>query len=352
MKKIKSTLKSRFGHLAYFYSYLREKVFIAIVLNIIVGFLDGLGLSMFLPLLQVADGTGQANASSMGHLGFLVSFLQKAGLVVTMQLALIVIVVFFVLKGVVYYIKGVYQVKLQQYFIREIRLKSIQHLSNLSYTHFVKSDLGNIQNALTGEVDKVSKACQFYFQAFQHGVLVLVYIGFAFAVDWKFAIMVSIGGLFSDLVYRKIYKKTKEVSKKLSEDNGAFQGLIQEFVSCFKYLKATAGIKQYQKKLIDQVDVIEKNNSRIGVLSVVLSATREPLSIIVVAVVIFLQTTIFHTYLTAILISLLFFYRALGSLMQFQVSWNSFLGLAGSIEHLEAFSQELAAGRELYMGKE
>lgn len=317
-----------------------------ILLNIIVGVLDGFGLSMFLPLLQMTDGSVPGGAQQMGHLGFLVSFLQKAGFVMNMQVILAVIVSFFILKGIFYYFKGKYQVKMQQFFIREIRLKHIAGLSEMSYAHFIKADIGKIQNSLTGEVDKVSKACQAYFQAFQQGVLVLIYVGFAFAVDWQFAVMVSIGGFFSDLVYRKIYKNTKGISRELSVDNGRFQGMIQEFLNSFKYLKATDGIERYQKKLTDQVECIEKNNSKIGVLSALLSACREPLSMAVVAIVVLIQTAIFHTHLTAILISLLFFYRALGAMMQFQGSWNSFLALSGSLEHLEVFGRELKTGRE------
>lgn len=317
-----------------------------ILLNIIVGVLDGFGLSMFLPLLQMTDSAAADGAQHMGHLGFLVSLLQKVGFVMNMQVTLVVIVSFFILKGISYYFKGEYQVKMQQFFIREIRLKHIAGLSEMSYAQFVRTDIGKIQNSLTGEVDKVSKACQTYFQAFQQGVLVLIYVGFAFAVDWQFAVMVSVGGLFSDLIYRKIYKNTKGISRELSVDNGRFQGMIQEFLNSFKYLKATDGIERYQKKLIDQVECIEKNNSKIGVLSVVLSACREPLSMIVVAIVILIQTAIFHTHLTAILISLLFFYRALGAMMQFQGSWNSFLALSGSLEHLESFGQQLKEGRE------
>jgi len=346
VKGFRNILKNRFSYLAYFYGHLRDRVIMIIFLNSIVGVLDGFGLSMFLPLLQMTDSSVPGGAQHMGHLGFLVNFLQKAGFVLNMRVILAVIVSFFILKGIFYYFKGKYQVKMQQFFIREIRLKHIAGLSEMSYAHFVKADIGKIQNSLTGEVDKVSKACQTYFQAFQQGVLVLIYVGFAFAVDWQFAVMVSIGGFFSDLVYRKIYKNTKGISRELSADNGRFQGMIQEFLNSFKYLKATGGIEGYQKKLTDQVESIEKNNSRIGVLSVLLSACREPLSIVVVAIVILIQTAIFHTYLTAILISLLFFYRALGAMMQFQGSWNSFLALSGSLEHLEVFGEELKTGRE------
>lgn len=341
MKGFKNILKSQLPHLTYFYGYLGNKVFTIILLNIIVGVLDGLGLSMFFPLLEMGDGSSLDNTRHLGHLRFMVDALQPLGLVLNIRVALGIIALFFVLKGIFYYFKGVYQVKLQQFFIRKMRLECIDGLGAMSYFYFAGADTGKIQNALTGEADKASKACQSYFQAFQHVLLVLIYIGFAFAVDWKFALMISVGGFLSDQIYRRIYRNTKGVSNLLSADNSHFQGMIQEFLGTFKYLKAIGWTDHYQKKLIVQVDSIEKNNNKIGVLSVVLNACREPLSILVVVLVILMQVSIFHTHLAALLISLMFFYRALGTMMQFQSSWNAFLALSGSLNHLKAFVHEL-----------
>ena len=346
MNTFKKILRTKLSSLSYFYEYLKEKVFVAIALNIILGLLDGLGLSMFLPLLQMTDKNISADSEAMGNLGFLVEWLQALGITVTLRISLILIIVFFVLKGIVYYFKGVYQVNVQQLFIKRVRLQNIHNLSDLSYEHFVKADVGRIQNTLTGEVEKVAKACQTYFQSFQHGILVSVYIGFAFFADWQFAIMVCVGGLFSDLIYRQIYKNTKGASRKLTLESNFFQSLIIQAVANFKYLKATGEMEKYRNKIEEQVEFIEANNKKIGVLGAILNASREPLSIIVVSIVIILQTALFNSSLAAILISLLFFYRALTSLMQFQSSWNTYLSVSGSLENMENFTAELNSFKE------
>lgn len=346
MNIIKEILIQRLPHLAYFYGYLRGRIFISIGLNVAVGVLDGFGLSMFLPLLQLSDGVKDVQKGHGFNADFLADILKSFGFGMGLNITLAVIVLFFVLKGVANYLKGVYQVKLQQHFIKEIRFNNINGLADLDYQYFAGADAGQIQNTLTGEVDKVSRACQSYFQSFQHIVLVLVYVMFAFAADWKFAIMVALGGLISDLIFRQIYKNTKGISQKLTVDNGHFQGLISEFVTYFKYLKATAVIGIYKLRLFRQVNEIEEKNTRIGALSSLLNASREPLSIVVVAIVILVQVTLFNSHLGTLLISLLFFYRALGALMQLQTSWNSFLAVAGSLQHMRAFEKALAAFQE------
>lgn len=338
---LKNILDNRFESLKYFYKYLKGKVFVSIGLNVLIGLLDGLGLSMFLPLMQIAGSPEAGKTPVNSDLSYLVDLFKSAGITLNLQVTLLFIVVFFILKGIVYYFKGVYQVKLQQNFVKNLRLENIQNLVDLKYEYFVKSDLGRIQNTLTGETEKVSKACQSYFVSIQCIVLVTVYIVFAFTLNWKFAFLVCIGGAVTDLIYRKIYRNTKGISKKITADSSVFQNLLFQALSNYKYLKATGEIKNYKHKLTEQVGFIERNNSRVGILSVILSASREPLSIIVVCFAIMLQILVFHSTLASVLISLLFFYRALNALMQFQASWNTFLTVSGSLENVKNFNDEL-----------
>src|SRR5690554_7905781 len=60
-----------------------------------------------------------------------------------------------------------------------------------------------------------------------------------------------------------------------------------------------------------------------GKLSAIITGTREPLLIIVVSAVILMQVSVLGGMLSTILISLLFFYRALSALMLMQASYRS-----------------------------
>lgn len=321
-------------------------------LSIAVGVLDGFGLAMFLPLLQMVNNSSSVSADSLGNLKFLVNFVQMLGFGVNLFSILVLMCVFFILKGIAFFYQGYYHVSVQQLFIRKIRLNNIDGLNSMRYKSFVLSDVGQIQNSLTGEVERVVKAFDNYFIGIQLAIMVLVYMGFAFLIDAQFAILVSVGGGLSNFIYQKIYKKTHGVSYKLTIDNNFFQGLIIQYVTNFKYLKATSYLFKYSKKLYEAVYKIEKTNKKIGVLSSFLAATREPLIIIVVALVIFLQTSVLGSSLGPILISLLFFYRALSYLMLMQGTWNQFLAVSGSLTHMKEFGEKLESNKEISGKKE
>jgi ABC-type multidrug transport system fused ATPase/permease subunit len=343
---LKNLLKKYFKSLAYFYSYLKYKLVIALLLSLMVGILDGFGLSMFLPLLQLANGGTSISAEGMGQLGFIVEFLVKSGMHNSIIGLLSLLAVFFILKGLFKFASLSYNILLQQYFISKIRTNAITGLSNLKFKHFVLSDVGRIQNTLTGEVGRVVNAYSSYFRSVEQLILMIVYMVFAFVVDTKFAILVSIGGLLTNLIYKQIYTRTKHASKKVTADNHDFQGLVLQFTAFFKYLKATGQLNKYSKNLADSIHKIENNNKKIGKYGAILSSAREPLLIVIVCLVIYVQTKFLGGSLGPILVSLLFFYRALSSLITMQNTWNFFIGVSGSLENMFDFQKELTLNHE------
>ena len=315
-------------------------------LSLVVSILDGFGLSMFLPLLQMVANNGSVNSEGLGALSFLVDAADVFNVNVTVATVLMVMVIFFIFKGIATYIKEIYNVIVQHSFIRNLRLSLIQALDRMNFKNFINSDAGRIQNTISGEVDRVSMGFQFYFSAFQQAVMVIVYIVFAFFVDWQFAILVGIGGIVTNLAFKILYSRTKDASIKLVESGHEYQGFLLQHVTNYKYLKATGQMSKHSEKLRNAIFSIEGFRRKMGSLSAIGVAAREPLLIIVIAVVIVVQIKFFNGEMSGILISLLFFYRALGSLMGMQQSWNSFLSVSGSLENMQNFEKELNAKKE------
>lgn len=346
MNRLKDLIRKYFSSFAFFFRYLRYRMVYAFLITMVVSVLDGLGLSMFFPLLQVVGSDKSASPSSMGNLRFLMEGIQKMGISLTLSSVLSIMLLFFVLKGVVTYLSSIYNVNIQQAFIRDLRLDSLTRLNKLSFKYFITSDSGRIQNTMSGEVGKLSGAYSFYSYAFQAGSMTLVYMAFAFFMDPQFALLVTIGGALTNLLYRIIYKKTKGYSRKLTNYNNIFQGQLIQHVANFKYLKATGLVDQYGQKLEDTIYKVESSTRKIGMLNSITIAAREPLLIAIIAIVIYIQFTYFGGQMGAILITLLFFYRALTFLVGMQQNWNGFVTAIGSLENMTNFLRYLDSGRE------
>lgn len=346
MLHIKSFLQKYLVHFSYFFHHLGYRIFIAFFLSFLVGLLDGLGLAMFLPLLQMVDGSADVNPEALGRMSFLINSIELLGFKLNLFLVLGMLLTLFVLKGIMKFTESYYNVLTQQYFIRKLRFDSLSGLSDFDFKSFVLADSGRIQNTLSAEVGRVSNAYAFYFAAVQSGTLVFVYLILAFFTDPQFALLVAVGGGATNLLYNRVYKKTKETSKKITSGGHTFQGMLIQKVAFYKYLKATGSIKSYELRLRDAVDYIVKSNKKIGFYNALLVAAREPMVIFVVVIVIIVQVNVFAQQLGVIILSLLFFYRSLNSLVMMQTQWNGFLNLSGSLENMTAFMRELQSQKE------
>ncbi|MCE7054122.1 ABC transporter ATP-binding protein/permease [Algoriphagus sp. AGSA1] len=346
-------MKKHINSFRFFYDYLKSKIFINMGLNVSVGLLDGFGLVMFLPLLQlVDDSTKVENPVDIGSLGFLVKGIENVGLALNLKTVLVIMLVFFILKGFARFFEAYYRNMVQQFFIKKLRLKSIGLLSEFQYKAFVKSDSGMIQNTLSGEVGRVAAASNSYFMALQSAIMVLVYSVLAFMANPQFAVMVIFGGLLSNGIFNLINKKTIEASRKITKDGHDFQGLLIQKVALFKYLKATGLIGVYRKKLEEIVIKIHDTNIKIGYYSAILFASKEPLVMVVVVVVILVQALLLSQSLGVIILSLLFFYRGLTFLLSLQSFYNGFLVNSGALENITDFFIELDSEKDVIQKEE
>ena len=200
------------------------KVIISVTLCILVGFLDSIGLSMLMPLFTMFNESETVDTEKLGNLKYLTDGLQSLGFTLNLVTILVFISVFFSLKGIAQYFRSAYQVILQQQFIKKIRLSLISYFSQINYKYFVTADAGRIQNTLSGEVDKVARAYQTYFTALQFSIFVIVYMASAFLIDYKFAILVSIGGILTNLIYKKLYTKTKDQNHRIRQSANNSRG--------------------------------------------------------------------------------------------------------------------------------
>ena len=346
MESVKKVIRENFQSFVFFYRYLRYRIFIALGISLVIGVLDSFGLAMFIPLLQLVSNAETANTEGLGNLKFIIEWVSAMGIELDLLNVLIFLCGFFTLKGIVSYFGGVYQVWIRQLFMRELRLSTLKAFSNISYKSFVLSDAGRIQNTFTTETERITTAFIHYFRVLNLGVLLLVYVAFAFTVDFRFALLVSVGGFLTNFFFRIIYNLSRKASRAVTKDNHEFQGLMLQYVTNYKYLKATGALRQYGEKIKHTILEIEEKYRKLGIYAALVGAVREPTMILIISAVMLFQTKVLNAPLAPIMISLLFFYRALATLNNLQSIWNLFIKFAGSLENMESFQEEMKIQKE------
>jgi subfamily B ATP-binding cassette protein MsbA len=346
MNILRALIKKYFYFFTYFYQAVRGRIFIAFALSMLVALMDGLGLTMFLPLLEMADG-GNAKGDGMGEFDFLLEGIGKLGIPITVSVILFMMAFFFTFKGIIKFIEQYYSVLLRRLFIKKTRISIIDLFENYSFKDFIQQDSGRIQNTATGEMERIVIAFNSYMYVLQAFAMIFIYVGMAFSVNVRFSLFVMIGGVLSNFLYSAIFKKTKIHSVHVSKGNHHFQSLLIQKIANFKYLKASGQLASYGDKLRSQINIIEYHYKKLGLLSSVISAVREPIIILIIISVILIEVNFTGGSISSIILSLLFFYRSLTYLLALQGYWNSVMANFGSLENIKNFSNELRKGKEV-----
>ena len=326
---------SALGFFKYFKGFIGNRMYIYLILNVLIGFFDGLGLAMFIPLISVATGSVDENSESLGKLKFLVDVIKNVGLEINLGTVLGMMILLFLIKGIFYYIKLNYLNKTLLIALKKIRFSLVNGLKHLSYEGFTKLDAGKIQNNMVGETGKLMGAMNSYFTTVQHVIMLITYVLMAFASNWKFALMVAIGGVITNFLYKYINQVTKKFASNLSLIGHDFNGNLIQSVQNFKYLKATNYFQKFENRLKDNIEKSESISYKMGKIGSIGESLREPMIIIIIAVVIYIQVSVFQNDFSSIMVSLLIFYRALTYLVSMQNSWNSFIRGSAGVDSVE-----------------
>ena len=159
------------NYFKYFYRYLGISLILSMLLSVSVGFFDGLGLALFMPLLKVIDGPVSIDPND--PLFFISKIFSAFNLDLDLTSILIFITILFLLKGISNFISKSYRIILRQRFIKELRIALVNNLSAISYRAFVKSEVGRMQNSMTNEIEKCLSACLIFLSTLEY--LILVY---------------------------------------------------------------------------------------------------------------------------------------------------------------------------------
>ncbi|MNK85998.1 Heterocyst differentiation ATP-binding protein HepA [compost metagenome] len=351
--KSKELKHTPIGYFKYFYEAMGIKLIVNIFLSVLLGLFDGIGLALFIPLLQMVGGdTPNSQTDSLGGMSFILDGYASLGIPVNLLTVLLLIIIIFSLKGLLNFILMMEQVDLRQKYMISLRLNQINLLKNLSYKGFLKVDSGIIQNTVTAEVGKNLNAMIQFLNTSKAVILLSTYIVLAFLANWQFAIFIIVGGFLSNLIFKRLNTLIKETSILMSKRGNLFSGFIIQAIQSFKYLKSTAGFELYATKIVNVMKEIEMMNRLIGKNQAITASVREPVLMVIISGAILIQVYWMGATLGSIILALLLFYRALNGLMGVQSSWQSFMQNVGSIESISQFNSKLKENVESFENKD
>ncbi len=216
---------------------------------LLAGILDGIGLSMLLPLLGIAvktqSGSGTVSAETTHAVApalerLVLNGLSAVGISPTTGVLLLIFIAAITLKCIMMLLANKQVGYTVARVATDLRLEMLRALLVSRWQYFLKQPLGSLANSMATESNRASKA-------FMHGVIMvsdliqaLIYGIIALLVSWEVVLVSLIAGSGLLYVLNRFVKKARRAGYRQTELLKTLLSLLTDTLQSIKPLKAMA----------------------------------------------------------------------------------------------------------------
>jgi ATP-binding cassette subfamily C protein len=323
---------------------------VMVVALLISGVLEGIGLSMLLPILRMAAGK-QAGGDVDSVIERLVidgfSALNITPTIGTLLLALIAtiglksIVVLLAKKKVGYTVARV---------ATDLRLEMLRALLSSRWQFFLKQPIGRLANSMATESTRASKA-------YMHGVLMTtefvqasVYGVIALLVSWKATIIALVAGLIILYGLKHFVQRARRAGLRQTDLLKSLLALLTDTLQSIKPLKAMARESQSDFLLEKKTNRLNRALQKEVLNKEILKALQEQMVTMILAAGLFCMVVYWQMALPSIIVLILLASKLIKQLTKVQMEYQEMAILASAYWSMQESIDAMKREREILSG--
>lgn len=298
------------------------------------GIAGGAGLLTILPLLEISIGEGSVKSPFSQYYS---SLLNTVGLSPTIEITLILIVIFICAKSILHLIAMDYVGRVVSQMASDLRIRLMRAITTASWNFFISNSIGKFTNAVTTHPQEASStyraSCQLVAGVLETFILV--------AASLLISPIATIGGVLFGVLVVTLLARFVVISRKAGSQNftamEALSDQLADLLHGIKPLKAMNCERQLTPILEHNSEEINLATRRQVFAKYGLSTMREPLASIVLALGLYLSLRYAQIGIPELITTAILFHRISVAIGSIQASYQ----LIGSSERYYLGLEEL-----------
>lgn len=294
----------------FFESYPLRTIFVVLAL-LAAGLAETLGVTALLPLITlVIEGDQTADSSALES--FIRSFFTQAGISITLETMLGIVVIMIALKSTIIFFTMRYVGDVSVDMARNLRLRLIRALMNARWSYFVSLPVGRVANAISEQAGRAGHCYMMAGQAMAALVQVVVYLGVAFFVSWQLSLLALLMGSLLAFSVKSFIAMARDAGTEMTSSMNDMLVRLNEALSSVKPLKAMGQQDLFVTKLEDDTHAVLRSQKRQYVSNLLLKVAYEPVVVFLMAGGLYFVLTQTQTPVSSVLLLAFLFYRLMG----------------------------------------
>ena len=309
-------------YVVFLQSILGWRTYVVFFLTMLAAISESFGILMLLPLFEGLKGADALTEPG----GFLQDILAFFGIGHSTLGLLVIISAAFIIKGVITFSAYSYAAYLKAVLLRELKTRLFNGYCQMDRIYYDLKDTGHFINVVNEQATRSILTFQFLIHFGSQVVNVLIYLGIAFIVAWRFGVMALVVGVLVILFFKQINVYVRTLSRRSAEENGRLAKRLIQSLTAFKYLNATGQMKKTRNEVQSAISNLTGYEVRRGLASSLTQTVREPASVAIIIAIVAFQIGYLEQSIEPILVAIVLFYRAMNSALIMQARLQGFTG--------------------------
>ncbi len=321
-------------YLKLFQNYLGKRIYIILILSLFAAFAEGIGILMLLPLLESLDGFSSGKElNSISLVTF--EILKYFGFEPNIIIIIILITVFFTIKGILTFLALGFSAYLIGVLLNELKSRLFNHYSSMNYEYYASKNTGHFSNLINEQPTKALESFNQLTILAGQFVNTVVLMTLSFYMTWQFGLMALAVGLILLIFFIRLNNFVRNLSRITASENGNLTKWLIQVLHGYKYLTSTSQTALLKPRVFKSIKMLTSNQVKSGIAAAFTQSVREPLAVLFIMAIVILQIYVFQSSIEPILVSIVLFYRALNSVLAVQSSFQGTFQHIGSMEIVE-----------------
>jgi ATP-binding cassette subfamily C protein len=323
---------------------------------IIAGLIEGLGLSLLLPLLSLA---ADINAGSAGQIAgragstlnqMVNNVFEKIDITPTIGMLLIFFVACMTLKAILMLAMNRQVGYMVAQVATDLRLKLIRALFGARWGYFIRQPVGSILYSIRGETASASSAylsgvtmLGVAFQAVIYGTIVSL-------VSWKATLVAGGAGILIFFMVRPFIRRSKRSGKRLVATSQSLMTYLADSLIMIKPLKTMAREHLAHAVLKKKTEKVKRIIRKQVFNKVALSAFQEPSTVVLTAAGLYAVLVVWKMPLTSVLVLVYMFSKLMKRIQKIQSLYQRVVAAESAYWSYDGKLQRAMAEKETTFG--
>ncbi|UKO97247.1 ABC transporter ATP-binding protein [Nostoc sp. UHCC 0870] len=305
---------------------------VIVLLGTLSSLFEGIGISLFMPLLQSLYQT----EVQIGDSNFLVDLLNRIFVDIPTNNRLIIIAVCIVgsifLKNLLIYSNSILFSRFNSRISHDLRSRIYRQLLSISYSFLEGNESGKLMNTLASETWRTSQALSGFVNLIINCCTISVFIILLLLLSWQLTILVSILMALISIITYLVTRPVKRLGEQALESNSALANRMWEGLAGMKVIRAF-GREDYEQERFDRVSIKVRNTFfKLDILSATVNPISEVLSSILLVSILVITLLQDKTSLPRLLTFIVILYRLQPKVKQLDAARVGLSALSSAVE--------------------